>query len=210
MSDDIGRIRKLLVMAEKGTPHEREVAAEKAREMLARNGLAERDCALVEREVLRGRRIIRARVLLLDVVAESCGCLTTVTACGGEKTVTLIGDETGVAVAAELFAYLENEIRRRAADCGVKTRRGRFVFAFGAVERIGERLRSSGGWRDMSVRRRRVLERYFSGRPHKALRVKVRGTSAQYDAGLRAGGDISLSRQAAGSAPRGILTKSGG
>lgn len=226
-----GRILRLVqelqaLAAGTDSPAESASAAAKAQDLLLRHNLSTAEVAasqdesdLIERKQPfpgQRRRIAGWRMLLVQVVAESCLCewMTSFYSEPGDRTFSFIGRSANVEVAVYSFDCLQRQIeelgekeKQRRRACGQPVRRHLSDFFEGVVEEIRDRLRqersqfvaSNVAGREVLVVRHREAELLRKQLyPHVTFHTSthyVDGAARQE--GRRAGANVQL-RQALG------------
>jgi len=199
-----GKIRKLFDMAEMGAGNEAEVALAKARGLMLAHNVSRDDISLFTADIPAPKRKEKWLVMLANKCAEFSGCANLVSL----NSFAFAGDEAGVAVSIELFKYLKSEIGRRLKKTGIKERKLKNDFRLGCVFGVSEKMEALGGWRDMREKRKRVIQRHFSGvEVRRGVTALVEGRC--FEAGEESGADISVNRQAGGRADVGLIGVAG-
>lgn len=153
--DPRATLAKLLEMAERGTDHEREIAAAKAAEWMARHQISSFDLASATGPAVEDGRVDSddpsappARVenwnkMLLVVVAEAAGGRAWMQGKGRMQRMMIAGTSDSVASARYLYMWLARVVGRMAREAASdrrETNAWRRSYAVGAVAKLRVRL----------------------------------------------------------------------
>ncbi len=147
----LARVRKLLALAESPNVHEAALAAAQAQALIDRHHLSELLAEVDAEPITDGRqapleavkRPRRWRSILAAALAEANGCLAWQAESGGLTALYILGRDRDRAVVAALFEGLARQIEWLSATHAPGARREvHDAFRIGAVEAIGDRLRS--------------------------------------------------------------------
>jgi len=187
----LSKIRKLFVLADRGTDNEADVALKKALELMQAYGIAKDDIGIHRFNIPVPSRKERWLCELHYLCAQFSGTVPLLS----YKILTFAGDEIGVSVAGELFFYLKGEIERQAKNKKIKGRKLINDFRIGCVIGIHEKMKELGGWRDMQLKRKNFESKYFSNVKIQPLNKRLVNDHF-LNSGIAAGSGINVSRQA--------------
>ena len=184
------KIKKLFDMAEMGTENEAAVAMQKAHELMKAHGITQDDVNLYTIDMPASLKKGRWLSMLVELCGEFSGVICLV----APKTICFAGDEIGVNIARELFAYLKNEIERQLKKTPIKGRKLKNDFRIGCIIGLLDKMEMLGGWRDMQEKRKRIRDTHFSktGTHYRNKRC-VDGDCL--NAGKESAEDININRQ---------------